>query len=137
MLRTTTSLYLSLPSTFRRPCVPLHRVRLYGVRKPPVNPSIIRPLVFTCGFSTSGKSASQTPSKVPQKLVTRENIYTIPNLLTVSRIIACPVLGWSILEGDYHLATGLLVYAGLTDLVRTSSSPFLPGRRTLLTFITR
>ncbi|KXN84256.1 putative cardiolipin synthase [Leucoagaricus sp. SymC.cos] len=47
----------------------------------------------------------------------RENIYTIPNLLTVSRILACPVLGWSILNNDYYLATGLLVYAGLTDLV--------------------
>ncbi|KAF8967749.1 CDP-alcohol phosphatidyltransferase-domain-containing protein [Flammula alnicola] len=46
----------------------------------------------------------------------RENIYTLPNLLTVSRILACPVLGWSILDGNYHLATGLLVYAGLTDL---------------------
>ncbi|KAF9240598.1 CDP-alcohol phosphatidyltransferase-domain-containing protein, partial [Melanogaster broomeanus] len=47
----------------------------------------------------------------------RENIYTIPNLLTVSRILACPILGWSILEGDFYLATGLLVYAGLSDSV--------------------
>ncbi|KAL7280738.1 CDP-diacylglycerol--glycerol-3-phosphate 3-phosphatidyltransferase [Trametes coccinea BRFM310] len=47
----------------------------------------------------------------------RENIYTIPNLLTLSRIAACPVLGWSIVNDDFYLATGLLVYAGLTDLV--------------------
>lgn len=47
----------------------------------------------------------------------RENIYTLPNLLTVSRIFACPILGWSILQNDYHLATTLLVYAGITDLV--------------------
>ncbi|KAH8833225.1 CDP-alcohol phosphatidyltransferase-domain-containing protein [Flagelloscypha sp. PMI_526] len=47
----------------------------------------------------------------------RENIYTIPNLLTLSRIAACPVLGWSIVKGDFHLATGLLVYAGITDLL--------------------
>ncbi|KIK42175.1 hypothetical protein CY34DRAFT_805235 [Suillus luteus UH-Slu-Lm8-n1] len=46
----------------------------------------------------------------------RENIYTIPNLLTVSRILSCPVLGWSILHDDFFLATGLLVYAGLSDL---------------------
>ncbi len=45
------------------------------------------------------------------------NIYTIPNALTVSRILACPVLGWSILNSNFKLATGLLVYAGLTDLV--------------------
>lgn len=47
----------------------------------------------------------------------RENIYTIPNLLTASRILACPILGWSIFHDDFYLATGLLVYAGLSDLV--------------------
>lgn len=47
----------------------------------------------------------------------RENIYTLPNLLTVSRIIACPVLGWSIVRGKFDLATGLLLYAGITDWV--------------------
>ncbi|EMD38974.1 hypothetical protein CERSUDRAFT_122483 [Gelatoporia subvermispora B] len=59
-----------------------------------------------------------TPPKLPEKpKILRENIYTIPNLLTVSRILACPVLGWSILHGDFKLATSLLAYAGLTDLV--------------------
>ncbi|KAI0788905.1 CDP-alcohol phosphatidyltransferase-domain-containing protein [Abortiporus biennis] len=46
-----------------------------------------------------------------------ENIYTIPNLLTISRILSCPILGWSIVQNDFVLATGLLAYAGLTDLV--------------------
>ncbi|KAH7922632.1 hypothetical protein BV22DRAFT_1070143 [Leucogyrophana mollusca] len=50
-----------------------------------------------------------------EKPTIRENIYTIPNLLTVSRILACPVLGWAILHDDFYLATGLLVYAGLSD----------------------
>lgn len=54
-----------------------------------------------------------TPAKT-----TRENIYTIPNLLTISRILACPVLGWSIVEGNFVLASSLLLYAGLTDFVR-------------------
>lgn len=48
-----------------------------------------------------------------------ENIYTLPNLLTVSRILSCPVLGWAIVADRFHLATALLVYAGLTDLVCT------------------
>lgn len=71
-------------------------------------------------FSTSHAQYLPSPPKEPAltKATIRENIYTIPNLLTVSRILACPVLGWSILDGNYHLATGLLVYAGLTDLVR-------------------
>ncbi|KAH9927003.1 CDP-alcohol phosphatidyltransferase-domain-containing protein [Fomitopsis serialis] len=47
----------------------------------------------------------------------RENIYTIPNILTVSRILACPVLGWAIVHDNFHFATALLVYAGLTDTV--------------------
>ncbi|KIK56357.1 hypothetical protein GYMLUDRAFT_247876 [Collybiopsis luxurians FD-317 M1] len=51
-----------------------------------------------------------------RKLALRENIYTLPNLLTTSRILACPAIGWSILEGQFELATSLLVYAGLTDL---------------------
>jgi hypothetical protein len=51
----------------------------------------------------------------------KENIYTLPNLLTLTRIFSCPILGWSILDGNYHLATGLLFYAGLTDLVGVSS----------------
>ena len=47
----------------------------------------------------------------------RENIYTFPNLLTVSRIVACPALGWVILSDNYAAATGLLLYAGVTDWV--------------------
>ena len=60
------------------------------------------------------------PPNPPAKPSSKENIYTLPNLLTVSRITACPILGWSILQGDFHLATALLVYAGLTDLVSLS-----------------
>ncbi len=58
-----------------------------------------------------------TPKGPTIRETIRENIYTIPNALTVSRILACPVLGWSILNSNFKLATGLLVYAGLTDLV--------------------
>lgn len=56
-----------------------------------------------------------------------ENIYTLPNLLTASRIAACPVLGWAILSDDYLLATGLLAYAGVTDWVRPNTC--CSGRR--------
>ncbi|EIW58595.1 cardiolipin synthase [Trametes versicolor FP-101664 SS1] len=54
---------------------------------------------------------------MPFRQAAMENIYTIPNLLTLSRIVACPVLGWAIVHDEFYLATGLLVYAGLTDLV--------------------
>jgi hypothetical protein len=62
-----------------------------------------------------------------QTPVPRENIYTFPNLLTVSRIVACPALGWAILSDNYAAATGLLLYAGITDWVslRDSSPPHI------------
>ena len=50
----------------------------------------------------------------------RENIYTLPNLLTLSRIAACPALGYFILHGNFVAATALLAYAGVTDLVRST-----------------
>jgi cardiolipin synthase len=52
-----------------------------------------------------------------QKPSLREDIYTFPNLLTASRIVACPALGWAILSDNYAAATGLLLYAGVTDWV--------------------
>ncbi|XP_006459268.1 hypothetical protein AGABI2DRAFT_191269 [Agaricus bisporus var. bisporus H97] len=62
------------------------------------------------------RALSSVP-RPPRRPAIRENIYTLPNLLTSSRILSCPVLGWSILADNYHLATGILVYAGLTDLI--------------------
>ncbi|KAF7370480.1 putative cardiolipin synthase [Mycena sanguinolenta] len=77
---------------------------------------------FSLNRSSSRKCFSTQPvlrfpdSPRPSKPALREDIYTLPNFLTFTRIIACPILGWSIVEGQFHLATSLLVYAGLTDL---------------------
>ncbi|KAL7008022.1 hypothetical protein EMMF5_002204 [Cystobasidiomycetes sp. EMM_F5] len=60
------------------------------------------------------EEAAKSPVPKPEP---RENIYTIPNLLTVSRIVACPFLGYAIVQGDFKMATGLLVYAGATDWI--------------------
>ncbi|KAF8809515.1 hypothetical protein BYT27DRAFT_7094482 [Phlegmacium glaucopus] len=68
-------------------------------------------------FTTTSRQCLPQPSSDTSKPTIKENIYTLPNLLTLSRIFSCPILGWSILDGNYHLATGLLVYAGLTDLL--------------------
>lgn len=51
------------------------------------------------------------------KNMTHENVYTLPNLLTFSRLVATPVIGYLILH-DYHFwAVSLFAYAGITDLV--------------------
>ncbi|KAK3066573.1 hypothetical protein LTR53_017027 [Teratosphaeriaceae sp. CCFEE 6253] len=47
----------------------------------------------------------------------RENIYNLPNLLTVSRLIAAPVTGYLIVHDQHAWALALFAYAGITDLV--------------------
>ena len=63
-------------------------------------------------------------SRKKTKPAFKENIYTLPNLLTLSRVLSCPVLGWSILDGNYYLSSGLLVYAGFTDWVGVICRPW-------------
>lgn len=69
---------------------------------------------------SNSPSASSSSPPLPKSPVIRENIYTLPNLLTVSRIISCPFLGYFIVKGNFVAATGLLFYAGISDLVRES-----------------
>lgn len=47
----------------------------------------------------------------------KENVYTIPNILCITRIAMSPYLGYTIFHEDYNLALGLLVFAGVTDVV--------------------
>lgn len=50
-------------------------------------------------------------------LTPHENIYTVPNLLTASRIVAAPFIGYAILHDAHAWALGLFVYAGVSDLL--------------------
>ena len=54
-------------------------------------------------------------SKV-EEVFERENIFTIPNWLCMSRIAFSPYLGYTIIHGNYSIAVGLFIVAGLTDL---------------------
>lgn len=61
-----------------------------------------------------------TPPPPPEKekkeeTELHESPYTLPNALTVARIIACPFLGWAIVKGDFAAATGILAASGFTD----------------------
>ncbi|CED82904.1 phosphatidyl synthase [Phaffia rhodozyma] len=66
------------------------------------------------GGPTDPASAPDTSTISSRTL--SENIYTIPNFLTVSRILSCPMLGYFIIHGDFVMATTLLGFAGATDL---------------------
>lgn len=74
--------------------------------------------------SEASQSTSEAVTEKTPPPILRENIYTIPNLLTVSRIISCPFLGYFIVNGNFVAATSLLFYAGVSDLVRLSFLPF-------------
>lgn len=68
----------------------------------------------------SPKFRSADPKNILKNLrsiPTRENIYTIPNLLTFSRILSAPFIGYLILHEHYPLALSLFVLAGATDLL--------------------
>eukprot|EP00070_Physeter_catodon_P047801 XP_028354695.1 cardiolipin synthase (CMP-forming) isoform X3 [Physeter catodon] len=46
-----------------------------------------------------------------------ENPWTIPNMLSMTRIGLAPVLGYLIIEEDFNIALGVFALAGLTDLL--------------------
>jgi len=57
------------------------------------------------------------PEPPSQATALHEDIYTIPNLLTLSRLVAAPFIGYFVLHEQHALALGLFVYAGVSDLV--------------------
>ena len=51
------------------------------------------------------------------KLFTKKNILTIPNLLSVLRILMIPVIVWLYLgEKNFRAATAVIILSGLTDI---------------------
>ncbi|KAK9466421.1 CDP-alcohol phosphatidyltransferase-domain-containing protein [Lipomyces arxii] len=57
--------------------------------------------------------------KIPNgtKTVFHEDIYTVPNLLTFSRLIVTPGIGYFVLQNNHTWAVSLFVYACVTDLL--------------------
>lgn len=54
-----------------------------------------------------------------------ENPWTIPNMLSMTRIGLAPVLGYLIIEEDFNIALGVFALAGLTDLVSCKCTLFI------------
>lgn len=42
---------------------------------------------------------------------------SVPNLLTIARILMVPLLIWLLISGNFRLAFGIFVAAGITDAV--------------------
>ncbi|RHZ52292.1 hypothetical protein CDV55_103768 [Aspergillus turcosus] len=82
--------------------------------KIPLKMAIIDEILTICSPQTGSKK-SPILSKIP--LATHENIYTVPNILTFSRLVAAPLVGYFLVHDQHAAALSLFVYAGLTDLV--------------------
>ncbi|KAH7038858.1 CDP-alcohol phosphatidyltransferase-domain-containing protein [Macrophomina phaseolina] len=52
-----------------------------------------------------------------KSLSTHEKIWNVPNVLTFSRLVAAPVVGYLILHDQHAWALALFAYAGITDMV--------------------
>ena len=47
----------------------------------------------------------------------KEKIFTIPNMMSVFRILLIPFILWMFFTERYYIAAGLLVLSGITDLL--------------------
>ena len=57
------------------------------------------------------------PNRLLASLTPHENIYTLPNILTFSRLLSAPAVGYLILHDQHVIALSLFVYAGITDFI--------------------
>ncbi|KAI9844107.1 MAG: hypothetical protein M1837_005821 [Sclerophora amabilis] len=63
------------------------------------------------------KPIKEIRARILSTLTPHENIYNVPNILTFSRLLAAPVIGYLVLHDAHAWAVGLFAYAGITDLV--------------------
>lgn len=69
---------------------------------------------------TKGNRLSSATKRILSKIPlqsSHENIYTVPNILTFSRLVAAPVVGYLLVHNYHAAALSLFAYAGITDLV--------------------
>lgn len=70
-------------------------------------------ILSTCQNCQKHDDVGRKKGNVHQK----ENIMTVPNLLTASRIVSTPFLGYMVTHGHFEMALGLFIVAGITDLL--------------------
>ncbi|KAI8916500.1 CDP-alcohol phosphatidyltransferase-domain-containing protein [Powellomyces hirtus] len=76
--------------------------------------------VRSSSTGAGGQSVGSAPvggSPPPSQKPTKENIYTLPNALTTTRLVLSPVIGYLIVSNQYSLALGSLILAGFSDML--------------------
>jgi cardiolipin synthase len=82
----------------------------------------IQRLTLTCQQRNPSPAATSTlatalKSKLKLPTVKHENIYNLPNFLTLTRLIATPVVGYLIIHNHHLYAFSLFTYAAVSDLL--------------------
>ncbi|KAK7746054.1 hypothetical protein SLS62_009579 [Diatrype stigma] len=83
-------------------------------KQPPAPPS---PPPSSSSSPLKQKIRKVLPTIPLPSLTPHENIYTIPNLLTFSRLAVAPFIGYAIVHDAHAWAMGMFVYAGVSDLL--------------------
>jgi hypothetical protein len=95
------------------------RTRALAEHRPPIPPTGLLACNRFFSHQTRRSEPPTTPCKhetAPGPASLHEDIYTLPNLLTLSRLVAAPFIGYFVLHEQHALALGLFVYAGISDL---------------------
>ncbi|TPX44555.1 hypothetical protein SeLEV6574_g04432 [Synchytrium endobioticum] len=94
--------------------------------RPPIRPSSCPHLQLPIASPSNSTTPSPPPQHPPpnardaaHRLLrqVREDIYTVPNILTLARLAAAPYIGFLILSESYGAALAWLAAASATDLV--------------------
>uniref|UniRef100_A0A8C5MX87 Cardiolipin synthase (CMP-forming) n=1 Tax=Leptobrachium leishanense TaxID=445787 RepID=A0A8C5MX87_9ANUR len=96
----------------RIPCLPPRALTSLGLLCQ--GPCRARP--YTPGVEKRTGPGEEQPAERSLKEL-YENPWTIPNLLSMTRIGLSPVLGYLIVGEDFHIALGIFALAGVTDLL--------------------
>lgn len=107
----------------------------------PASTNLNHTLRFTGNFNKSPPNIYSTSSIAARNLCTNnskrpaieskdkwENIYTVPNFLTVGRFVAAPFLGYMVCMEQYSSACALFLLAGFTDLIDGYIARNWPGK---------
>ncbi|KAJ5826157.1 hypothetical protein N7474_003295 [Penicillium riverlandense] len=126
-------LYSQSLSTFSRPPISLqsplgaaNRPSYIQAARKPVRISLLTQHKRWTASKPPGDQKGNSPETTPKKPrilpklslpKTHENIYTVPNILTFSRLLAAPLVGYLLVHNYHAAALSLFAYAGVTDLV--------------------
>lgn len=59
---------------------------------------------------------SRSVANIPKSIL-HENIYTVPNFLTMTRLVCAPAIGYYVLKSQIPVASSLFIYSCVTDFV--------------------